>query len=81
MQLLARTEIEAYYAVPTIVSWLQRGATLDPAEEQVIADEFASDPSKRRLRELAIKYLGRPYDVVNDGRGIVNLMPEREIPA
>ncbi len=80
VRLLARTEIEAYYSPTAVVSWLQRGATLDPAQERVLSDEFASNPSKRRLRELASTYLGSPYDVVNDGRGIVNLMPEREIP-
>ena len=53
----------------------------DAAQERAVSNEFASHPSKRRLCELATKCLGRPYDVVNDGRGIVNLMPEREIRA
>ncbi len=82
VKLLARTEIEAYYSPDAVVGWLRlRGAALEPPEERSIADEFSLDPSKRRLRQLATKHLGRNYDVAEDGLAIVNLMPEREVHA
>ncbi len=81
VELLDRTEIEAYYAPAAVASWLLRGTTQEAADERAIADAFANDPSKRRLRALATTHLGRNYDVVNDGRAIVDLMAEREIPA
>jgi hypothetical protein len=79
--LLDRTEIEAYYSPAAVVAWVrQRAAPLDAPDERYITDTFIAEPSKRRLRDLATKFLARPYDVVNDGRAIVNLMREHEIP-
>jgi hypothetical protein len=80
VNLLDRTEIEAYYAPAAVASWLIRGAPQQAADERAITDAFAADPSKRRLRALANTHLGRNYDVVNDGRAIVDLMHEHEIP-
>jgi predicted ATP-dependent endonuclease of OLD family len=81
IRLLAQTEIERYYSARAIIDWLRLlSAAIEASEERSIADRIALDPSKRLLRTLAREYLGRDYDVVVDGRAIVNLMPERDVP-
>ena len=80
VQLLRRTEIEAYYSPDAVVGWLLRRGTLGSADETAVRSVFSEQPSKATLRTMASRYLNRTYDVVDDGRTIASLMLEREIP-
>lgn len=73
LHLLSRTEIEGYFSLRAVASWLEMHGAASPITDEVLP--FA----KKRLQRLADRHLSRPYDVVSDGLAIAGLMKESEI--
>lgn len=78
VELLAKTEIEAYFPLAAIKRWLDaQGVEADPdaLDEQL----HSGIGAKKALGRVAVRYLQRAYRVPEDGHAIAATMTEAEI--
>jgi hypothetical protein len=75
--LLGRPQIEAYYSTDAVASWLSEAGVEEPGA--AVSNLPESRPSKKALREMARRLLGREYRAVADDVAIAGKMTEASV--